>query len=61
LWIVPQITEDPAIRSHFYDRLDATGGATRTALWNHPGDSVYGLAARGRRVVDVAAGVAVQC
>ena len=22
------------------------------AVWNHPGDSVYGLAARSRRVVD---------
>ncbi len=44
--------KDPAIRSHFYDRKDASGAATRMALWNHPGDSVYGLAARSTRMVD---------
>ena len=46
------IETDPALRSSFYDRNDASGAATRMALWNHPGDSVYGLAARSRRVVD---------
>lgn len=44
--------EDPAIRSHFYDRQDASGSPSKMALWNHPGDSVYGLAARSERVVD---------
>jgi ectoine hydroxylase-related dioxygenase (phytanoyl-CoA dioxygenase family) len=43
---------DPALLSSFYDRRDAEGKSTRMALWNHPGDSVYGLAARSRRVVD---------
>ena len=43
---------DPQIRGHLYDRRDADGAATRMALWNHPGDSVYGLAARSRRIVD---------
>lgn len=43
---------DPAVRAHFYDRSDAEGAKTRMALWNHPGDSVYGLAARCRRMVD---------
>ncbi len=43
---------DPALRASFYDRRDAEGKSTRMALWNHPGDSVYGLAARSRRVVD---------
>ncbi len=43
---------DPQIRQHFYNRRDAEGLATRMALWNHPGDSVYGMAARSRRVVD---------
>jgi hypothetical protein len=46
------LEEDPAIAAHFYDRKDAGGAATKMALWNHPGDSVYGLAARSRRVVD---------
>ena len=44
--------QDPAIRSHFYDRGDAAGGRTKIALWNHPGDSVYGLAARCERMVE---------
>lgn len=43
---------DEQVRSHFYDRKDETGAATKIALWNHPGDSVYGLAARSERVVD---------
>ncbi len=46
------LEEDPAIAAHFYDRKDAGGAATKMALWNHPGESVYGLAARTRRLVD---------
>jgi ectoine hydroxylase len=46
------IETDPQIRSSFFDRHDAQGKATRVVLWNHPGDSVYGLAARSERVVD---------
>jgi len=46
------IEQDPQIRSSFYDRKDAEGKATRMAMWNHPGESVYGLAARSHRVVD---------
>jgi len=46
------IETDPALRSSLYDRRDSSGNATRMAVWNHPGDSVYGLAARSRRVVD---------
>jgi len=44
--------QDPALRESLYDRKDAEGKITRMALWNHPGESVYGLAARSRRVVD---------
>ncbi len=44
--------QDPALRASLYDRKDAEGKSTRMATWNHPGDSVYGLAARSRRVVD---------
>jgi ectoine hydroxylase len=43
---------DPQVRGNLYDRLDAAGKATRMVTWNHPGDSVYGLAARSERVVD---------
>jgi ectoine hydroxylase-related dioxygenase (phytanoyl-CoA dioxygenase family) len=46
------IEHDPQIASSLYDRNDAQGRATRMATWNHPGDSVYGLAARSARVVD---------
>ncbi|MGE0799661.1 MAG: phytanoyl-CoA dioxygenase family protein [Lautropia sp.] len=46
------IETDPALRASLYDRHDAAGKATRMATWNHPGDSVYGLAARSHRVVD---------
>jgi ectoine hydroxylase-related dioxygenase (phytanoyl-CoA dioxygenase family) len=43
---------DPTIAAHFYNRHDATGAATRMVTWNHPGDSVYGMAARSARMVD---------
>lgn len=43
---------DPQVRGHLYDRKDAEGLSTKMVLWNHPGDSVYGLAARSRRIVD---------
>jgi ectoine hydroxylase len=49
------IEQDPALRASLYDRTDAQGKATRMATWNHPGDSVYGLAARSPRVVDTMA------
>ena len=44
--------EDPEVSTHMLDRLDAHGAATRIALWNRTGDSVYGMAARGARMVD---------
>jgi ectoine hydroxylase len=44
--------EDPEVASHMLDRLDAHGAATRIALWNRAGDSVYGMAARCERMVD---------
>ena len=46
------IEHDPQLRESLYDRNDSEGKATRMATWNHPGDSVYGLAARSQRVVD---------
>ena len=35
--------QDPALKQSLYERRDAQGKATRIALWNEPGDSVYGL------------------
>ena len=46
------IEQDPDLQNSLYQRKDAQGKATMMATWNHPGDSVYGLAARSRRVVD---------
>lgn len=46
--------QDPAVREHILDRADDEGGATKIALWNRAGDSVYGLAARCERMVDTA-------
>lgn len=46
------IEQDPQLRASLYNRTDASGKATRMATWNHPGDGVYGLAARSLRVVD---------
>jgi hypothetical protein len=46
------IETDPQLQSSLYDRKDVEGKATRMATWNHPGDSVYGLAARSHRVVN---------
>jgi len=42
---------DPRIADNLYARRDNDGGATRMMTWNHPGDSVYGLAARTERIV----------
>ncbi len=46
------IEGDPNLNETLYNRYDANGKKTLMATWNHPGDSVYGLAARSRRVVD---------
>jgi ectoine hydroxylase-related dioxygenase (phytanoyl-CoA dioxygenase family) len=48
---------DPSILGHANQLKDGTGASTRIVLWNHPGDSVYGLAARSRRVVDTMEGL----
>ena len=52
VYLLTAMETDEQIRSHFYDRKDETGAPTKMALWNHPGDSAYGLAARSNRVVD---------
>ena len=46
------IETDSNLKEKLYNRFDASGRKTNMATWNHPGDSVYGLAARSRRVVD---------
>jgi hypothetical protein len=46
--------EDRALDEHSYGKDDGEGGNVRLALWNHPGDGVYGMFARCRRVTDAA-------
>lgn len=46
--------EDPAITDSSLIRPDQEGFGTRISLWNRAGDSVYGLAARCDRMVEVA-------
>ena len=46
------VDQDPEIRGHFYDRGDAEGMTTKMAVWNHPGDHIYGRAARVQKMVD---------
>ena len=43
---------DQALAASAYDRKDATGAATRLALWNHPTEDMYGLFSRSPRIVD---------
>ena len=44
--------EDRALDAHAFGRADGEGGRVRLSLWNHPGDGIYGMFARCRRVVD---------
>ena len=48
---------DPSILGHTNAMRDNGGASTRIALWNHPGDSVYGMAARSHRLVDTMDGL----
>ncbi len=44
--------EDRALHEHAYSRKDAQGRASRLSLWNHPGDDLFGMVSRSRRIVD---------
>jgi hypothetical protein len=43
---------DRALDQHAMGRRDGEGGTVRLSLWNHPGEGIYGMVARSRRVVD---------
>ena len=43
--------EDRALDQHAFGRADGEGGTVRLSLWNQPGDGIYGMFARCRRVV----------
>lgn len=46
--------EDRALDEHSFSRGDGEGGQVRLSLWNHPGDSIYGMFARCESVVNSA-------
>jgi ectoine hydroxylase-related dioxygenase (phytanoyl-CoA dioxygenase family) len=47
--------EDRALDQHSFGKGDGEGGTVRLSLWNHPGDSIYGMVARCQSVVASAA------
>ncbi|HVX67170.1 MAG TPA: phytanoyl-CoA dioxygenase family protein [Bryobacteraceae bacterium] len=46
--------EDRALDEHSFKRGDGEGGQVRLSLWNHPGDSIYGMFARCESIVNSA-------
>lgn len=44
--------EDRQLDEHSFGKGDGEGGKIRLSLWNHPGEGIYGMFARCRRVVD---------
>ncbi len=44
------IATDPAIGGNRLRIADTEGGSTELALWNHPGDDVFGMIARSERI-----------
>src|ERR1022692_259618 len=43
--------EDRALDQHSFGRSDGQGGTVRLSLWNHPGDTIYGMVARCESIV----------
>lgn len=46
--------EDRALDQHAFGRGDGEGGTVRLSLWNHPGDTIYGMFARCETIVNSA-------
>ncbi len=44
--------EDRVLDQHSFSRDDGTGAKVRLSLWNHPGEGIYGMFARCRKLVD---------
>ena len=44
--------QDRDLDEHAFAREDGEGGTVRQSVWNQPGDGIYGMFARGRRLVD---------
>jgi hypothetical protein len=46
--------EDRELDQHSFGRGDGQGGTVRLSLWNHPGDTIYGMFARCESIVNSA-------
>jgi ectoine hydroxylase len=46
--------EDRELDQHSFARGDGEGGEVRLSLWNHPGDTIYGMFARCESIVNSA-------
>ena len=46
------VRNDNVMQSNAMDIKDTSGRKTNLSLWNHPGDDIYGMIARCRRMVD---------
>src|SRR5690348_221969 len=46
--------EDRGLDQHSYGRGDGEGGVVRLSLWNHPGETLYGMFARCESIVNTA-------
>src|SRR5580700_765651 len=46
--------EDRDLDRHSFSRADGEGGQVRLSLWNHPGDTIYGMFARCESMVNSA-------
>jgi ectoine hydroxylase len=46
--------EDRELDRHSFGRADGEGGVVRLSLWNHPGDTIYGMFSRCESVVNSA-------
>src|SRR6201997_4306265 len=46
--------EDRQLDQHSFSRGDGEGGEVRLSLWNHPGDTIYGMFARCESVANSA-------
>jgi ectoine hydroxylase len=49
--------EDRALDQNSYGRADGEGGQVRLSVWNHPGDTLYGMFARCESLVNAAEAV----
>lgn len=47
-------TEDEVLHNHAFDLNDQTGKKTKLTLWYNPGDDLFGLLTRSRRMVESA-------